>query len=101
MNKIESLLLKRGLIEGSLFDEGNFEYIHYFTQAMKAHHLFHLDVDYVIQDGTVQIVDEFTGRVLHGRRYSEGLHQAIEAKEGIKVAKKNKTLAKYYIPELL
>ena len=93
MNKIESLLLKRGIIDGSLFDENNFEYIHYFTQAMKAHHLFNLDVDYVIQDGIVQIVDEFTGRVLNGRRYSEGLHQAIESKEGIKVAKKNKTLA--------
>lgn len=93
MNKIESLLLKRGAIEGSLFDEENFEYIHYFTQAMKAHHLFHRDVDYVIQEGLVQIVDEFTGRVLNGRRYSEGLHQAIEAKEGITVAKKNKTLA--------
>ncbi|MGL1894112.1 MAG: preprotein translocase subunit SecA [Spirochaetaceae bacterium] len=93
MNKIEEVLIKRGLMDGSLFDEDNFEYIHYFTQAMKAHHLFHLDVDYVIQDGLVQIVDEFTGRVLHGRRYSEGLHQAIESKEGIKVAKKNKTLA--------
>jgi preprotein translocase subunit SecA len=93
MNTIEALLKKRNLIDGSLFDEGNFEFIHYFTQAMKAHHLFHKDVDYVIQDGLVQIVDEFTGRVLHGRRYSEGLHQAIEAKENIKVAKKNKTLA--------
>ncbi|QEN05778.1 preprotein translocase subunit SecA [Thiospirochaeta perfilievii] len=93
MNKIEELLTKRGVIEGSLFDEVNFEFIHYFTQAMKAHHLFHKDVDYVIQDGLVQIVDEFTGRVLNGRRYSEGLHQAIESKEGITVAKKNKTLA--------
>ncbi len=93
MNKVEQLLLTKGIIEGSLFDEENFEYIHYFTQAMKSHHLFHRDVDYVIQDGLVQIVDEFTGRVLNGRRYSEGLHQAIESKEGIKVAKKNKTLA--------
>ena len=93
MNKIEALLIKRNLITGSLFDEENFEYIHYFTQAMKSHHMFHLDVDYVIQDGLVQIVDEFTGRVLNGRRYSEGLHQAIESKEGLKVAKKNKTLA--------
>ncbi len=93
MNRIEELLINRKLINGSLFDEDNFEYIHYFTQAMKAHKLFHNDVDYVIQDGQVQIVDEFTGRILSGRRYSDGLHQAIEAKEGIKIAKKNRTLA--------
>ncbi|MDR2597538.1 MAG: SEC-C domain-containing protein, partial [Treponema sp.] len=64
-----------------------------FTQALKAHKLFHLDVDYVVQDGQVQIVDEFTGRILHGRRYSDGLHQAIEAKERIKIAQRNRTLA--------
>ncbi len=93
MNRIEELLIKRKLITGSLFDEDNFEYIHYFTQAMKAHKLFHNDVDYVIQNGQVQIVDEFTGRILSGRRYSDGLHQAIEAKEGIRIAKKNRTLA--------
>jgi preprotein translocase subunit SecA len=93
MNHIEELLQKRGLIHGSLFDSENFEYIHYFTQAMKAKKLFHLDVDYVVQDGQVQIVDEFTGRILYGRRYSEGLHQAIEAKEQIKIAQRNRTLA--------
>ena len=93
MNNIERLLQSRKLITESLFEEENFEYIHYFTQALKAHHLFHNDVDYVIQDGGVQIVDEFTGRVLTGRRYSDGLHQAIEAKENIKIAKKNRTLA--------
>ena len=93
MNRIEELLLTRKLINGSLFDEENFEYIHYFTQAMKAHKLFHNDVDYVIQEGQVQIVDEFTGRILSGRRYSDGLHQAIEAKENIKIAQKNRTLA--------
>jgi len=93
MNKIEDLLLKRGLIKGSLFDEENFEYIHYFTQAVKAQILFHKDVDYVVQDGLVQIVDEFTGRILHGRRYSDGLHEAIEAKEHIKIARRNRTLA--------
>lgn len=93
MNHIEEQLLARNEIKGSLFDEQNFEWIHYITQAMKAHHLFHLDVDYVLQDGQVQIVDEFTGRVLTGRRYSEGLHQAIEAKENIKIAKRNRTLA--------
>jgi preprotein translocase subunit SecA len=90
---IEEILKKRGLISGAIVDEENFEYIHYFTQALKAHKLFHLDVDYVVQDGQVQIVDEFTGRILHGRRYSDGLHQAIEAKERIKIAQRNRTLA--------
>jgi preprotein translocase subunit SecA len=93
MNKIEELLGKRGLIKGSVFDEGNFEFIHYFTQAVKAKVLFEKDVDYVVQDGLVQIVDEFTGRILHGRRYSDGLHEAIEAKERIKIARRNRTLA--------
>ena len=93
MNKIEALLLKNKYIEGSLFTDDNFEYIHYFTQALKAHKLFHRDVDYVVQAGEVQIVDEFTGRILTGRRYSDGLHQAIEAKEKIKVARKNRTHA--------
>ena len=93
MASIESILQKRNLIKGAINDEENFEYIHYFTQALKAHKLFHIDVDYVVQDGKVQIVDEFTGRILHGRRYSDGLHQAIEAKERIKIAQRNRTLA--------
>lgn len=93
MDKIEAILHKRSLIQGSLFNEENFEYIHYFTQALRAHKLFHVDVDYVVQDGQVQIVDEFTGRILTGRRYSDGLHQAIEAKERIKIAQRNRTLA--------
>ncbi len=93
LNTIERLLLARKLISDSVFLDENFEYIHYFTQAVKAHRLFHRDVDYVVQDGQVQIVDEFTGRILHGRRYSDGLHQAIEAKEGIRIAKRNRTLA--------
>ncbi|MDR1894990.1 MAG: preprotein translocase subunit SecA [Spirochaetales bacterium] len=93
MNHIEEILLKNRVIEDSLFTDDNFEFIHYFTQALKAHRLFHKDVDYVVTEGQVQIVDEFTGRILHGRRYSEGLHQAIEAKENIKVANRNRTLA--------
>jgi preprotein translocase subunit SecA len=93
MNHIEELLMKRGLIKDSLFTDENFEFIHYFTQALRAHHLYAKDVDYVVQDGKVQIVDEFTGRILYGRRYSEGLHQAIEAKERIKIAQRNRTLA--------
>jgi preprotein translocase subunit SecA len=93
LNTIEGILQKRNLIQGAIVDEENFEYIHYFTQALKAHKLFQIDVDYVVQDGLVQIVDEFTGRILHGRRYSDGLHQAIEAKERIKIAQRNRTLA--------
>ena len=94
MNSIERILQGEGLLKGGdLFDEENFEYIHYFTQALKARRLFGLDKDYVVQDAQVQIVDEFTGRILHGRRYSDGLHQAIEAKEKIRPARKNRTLA--------
>jgi preprotein translocase subunit SecA len=93
LDKIEDMLKKRNLIQGSLFDEQNFEYAHYFSQAVRARELFHRDVEYVVQDGLVQIVDEFTGRILHGRRYSDGLHEAIEAKERIRVARRNRTLA--------
>ncbi len=93
LNHIELLLQKRGLIKGSLFEEGNFEFAHYFTQAVRAQRLFLKDVAYVVQDGLVQIVDEFTGRILQGRRYSDGLHEAIEAKERIKIARRNRTLA--------
>ena len=71
----------------------NFEYAHYFTQALRAHLMFHNDVDYLIRDGKVEIIDEFTGRVLEGRRYSDGLHQAIEAKEHIRIAQRNRTMA--------
>jgi preprotein translocase subunit SecA len=90
---IERILQERSLIQGAIVDEENFEYIHYFTQALKAHKLFHIDVDYVVQDGQVQIVDEFTGRILHGRRYSDGLHSAIEAKERIKIAQRSRIMA--------
>jgi preprotein translocase subunit SecA len=93
LSKIEEILKKRNLISGAIVDEENFEYIHYFTQALRAHKLFFIDVDYVVQEGQVQIVDEFTGRILYGRRYSDGLHQAIEAKERIKIAQRNRTLA--------
>jgi preprotein translocase subunit SecA len=93
LNHLEALLQRSKLIGSSLFDEENFEYIHYATQALKAQRLFHKDQQYVVKEGTVQIVDEFTGRILYGRRYSEGLHQAIEAKEGIRVAQRNRTLA--------
>jgi preprotein translocase subunit SecA len=93
MTKLEDILHKRNLIKGAIVDAENFEYLHYFTQALRAHKLFRIDVDYVVQDGQVQIVDEFTGRILHGRRYSDGLHQAIEAKEKIRIAQRNRTMA--------
>ncbi len=93
MLKIEAILQKHNMISGSLFNPENFEYIHYFTQAVRAHTLYKNDVDYVVKDNQVQIVDEFTGRILEGRRYGDGLHQAIEAKEHIRIAQRNRTLA--------
>jgi preprotein translocase subunit SecA len=93
MAKIEAYLIKRNLIKDSIYTEDAFEWIHYATEATKAHKLFHKETEYVVQDGQVQIVDEFTGRILHGRRYSDGLHEAIEAKERMKVARRNRTLA--------
>jgi len=77
----------------SLADIENTELNHHIMQALKAHAIFRRDVDYVVQDGQVLIVDEFTGRLMIGRRFSEGLHQALEAKEGVKVERENKTLA--------
>ncbi|MCL6086985.1 MAG: preprotein translocase subunit SecA [Actinobacteria bacterium] len=77
----------------NLYDPSNYLHIHALNQALKAYHLFKKDVDYIVKDGEVLIVDEFTGRILHGRRYSEGLHQAIEAKENVKIMEENQTLA--------
>ena len=93
MNKAEKLLKERNIIRGSLYDQENFEYIHYLTQALRAHYLFHNDVDYIVKDNEVLIIDEHTGRILPGRRYSDGLHQAIEAKENITVQRRSKTYA--------
>ncbi len=77
----------------NLYDPKNIEYLHHLNQALKAHLLFQRDVDYLVKDGEVVIVDEFTGRTMPGRRYSDGLHQALEAKEDVKVEKENQTLA--------
>lgn len=77
----------------NLYDPRHIELLHHIYQALKAHHLYHLDVDYMIKDGEIVIVDEFTGRLMPGRRWSDGLHQAIEAKEGVKVKNENQTLA--------
>jgi preprotein translocase subunit SecA len=88
VSKCERLL---GL--GNLFDPANMEMIHHVYQGLRAHTLFQLDVDYVVKEGEVVIVDEFTGRQMPGRRWSDGLHQAIEAKEGVKIERENQTLA--------
>ncbi len=77
----------------NLYDPGNIETLHCLNQAVKAHGLFRNEVDYVVQDGEVIIIDEFTGRMMAGRRYSDGLHQALEAKEGVKIENENQTLA--------
>jgi preprotein translocase subunit SecA len=78
---------------GNLYDPANMDIIHHVYQALRAHALFQKDVDYVIKDGEVIIVDEFTGRQMPGRRWSDGLHQAVEAKEGVKIERENQTLA--------
>lgn len=77
----------------NLSDLSNMEIAHHINQALKAHNTMHLDIDYVLKDGEILIVDEFTGRIMQGRRYSDGLHQAIEAKEGVTVQSESKTLA--------
>ncbi|MFC1842204.1 preprotein translocase subunit SecA [Candidatus Dependentiae bacterium] len=84
----------------NLYDVENLSILHHVSQALKAHSLFRLDVDYVIKDGQVLIVDEFTGRVLPGRRYSDGLHQALEAKEGVQIEKESHTLASITLQNL-
>ena len=78
---------------GNLYDPANMEMLHCVEQALKAHTLYQLDHHYVVQDGEVIIVDEFTGRLMQGRRWSDGLHQAVEAKEGVKIERENQTLA--------
>ncbi len=92
---VERLLLKAGLLqEGeSLYDAANIRLMHHLTAALRAHGLFKREVDYIVKDGEVIIVDEFTGRTMLGRRWSDGLHQAVEAKEGVRVKEENQTVA--------
>jgi len=78
---------------GNIYEEGGVQLVHHLEQALKAEALFHLDKEYVVKDGEILIVDEFTGRLMHGRRYSEGLHQAIEAKEGVEIKRESRTMA--------
>ena len=88
LNKVEKIL---GM--DNIYEERGIKYVHHLEQALRAEALFHKDKDYVVKNGEVIIVDEFTGRLLQGRRYSEGLHQAIEAKEGVRVQQESRTLA--------
>lgn len=94
-SKIEEILQKDKVIdaEGSLYDISNISIVHHINQALRAHKLFEKDTDYIIHDNQVMIIDEFTGRMMEGRRYSEGLHQALEAKENVPVQTENQTLA--------
>ena len=91
----EAILIANGLLEegGSLYDISNISLMHHVNAALRAHSLFQRDVDYIVNNGQIVIVDEFTGRMMPGRRWSDGLHQAVEAKEGVKIQRENQTLA--------
>ncbi len=93
--RVEELLTEAGLLNEneSLYDTGNIGLMHHLMAALRAHALFQKNVDYIVQNGEVVIVDEFTGRTMPGRRWSEGLHQAVEAKEGVPIQQENQTLA--------
>jgi preprotein translocase subunit SecA len=92
--RVEDLLRAAGILtEGNLYDIFNVSVIHHVQQSLRAHTLFHRDVDYIVREGKVVLIDEFTGRMMEGRRYSEGLHQALEAKELVDVQPENQTLA--------
>jgi preprotein translocase subunit SecA len=93
--KVEDLMVREGLLaeNDSLYDAANIRLMHHLTAALRAHALFRKDVEYIVRDGEVVIVDEFTGRTMPGRRWSDGLHQAVEAKEGVHVREENQTVA--------
>lgn len=94
MEHVEKLLLEAGLIkEGSLYDIGNVNLVQHVNNALRAATMYQRDVDYIVKDGKVVIVDEFTGRIMEGRRFSDGLHQALEAKENVAIQSENQTLA--------
>lgn len=91
---VEQLLREHGLLtEGSMYDVQNIALVHHVNQGLRAHKIFKADTDYIVKDGKVILIDEFTGRMMEGRRLSEGLHQAIEAKEGVSIQTENQTLA--------
>jgi len=92
--KAERMLEAEGLIEGrNLYDIVNTQVVHHLNQALKANVMFKKDIDYIVKDGKVVIIDEFTGRMMEGRRWSDGLHQAVEGKEGVEIEPENQTLA--------
>ena len=93
--KVESLMVRAGLLDDgdSLYDASNIRLLHHLNAALRAHVIFQKDVDYIVKDGEVVIVDEFTGRTMPGRRWSDGLHQAVEAKEGVSIKQENQTVA--------
>ncbi len=94
VDRIEKLALQKNILKNSNFyDPSNLELVHHINQALKGNLIFKKDTDYIVRDGKVQIIDEFTGRVLGGRRFSDGLHQAIEAKENVNIEGENQTLA--------
>jgi preprotein translocase subunit SecA len=93
VEKIEAWLSELGLLEGSLWEPGNISLVHHSNQALRAHKLYARDKDYIVKDGQVMLIDEFNGRMMEGRRLSEGLHQAIEAKERVDIKPENVTLA--------
>ncbi len=94
VDKIEKLSIQKSILKNANFyDPANLELVHHINQALKANLIFKKDTDYIVKEGKVQIIDEFTGRVLGGRRFSDGLHQAIEAKENVKIEGENQTLA--------
>jgi len=92
---VEELMTKAGLLQPgeSLYDAGNIKLMHHLMAALRAHAMYQRDVDYIVKDGEIVIVDEFTGRTMPGRRWSDGLHQAVEAKEGVRVKEENQTIA--------
>jgi len=91
--RVEQLLREAGLLKGGLYDVGNVSLVHHVNQALRAHYLFTRDVDYIVKDDKVILIDEFTGRMMEGRRFSEGLHQGLEAKEGVTIQNEYQTLA--------
>jgi preprotein translocase subunit SecA len=95
MARVEQLMVSAGLLKAddSLYNAQNLNLVHHLNAGLRAHHLFHKDVEYIIKDNEIVIVDEFTGRTLTGRRWSDGLHQAVEAKEGVPIQRENQTLA--------
>ena len=94
IDKIEKLSSQKGILKNNNFyDPQNLSLVHHVNQALKANQLFKKDIDYIIREGKVKIIDEFTGRILDGRRFSDGLHQALEAKENVQVEEENQTLA--------